>query len=149
LRFARVVACALACVRADGGEEKPPVPLYTNEDLLRVRPFRAQTGATSTPAVPPDPRPPASGAGKERGERYWRGEAERLADRVRPLHARAADLKRRIEERRSKPGVKSLSDPQIQGWERDLEQVARTVKELESRLEERARRAGALPGWLR
>jgi hypothetical protein len=149
LRFARVVACALACVRADGGEEKPPVPLYTNEDLRRVRPLRAQTGVLSTPAVAPDPPAPAGAADKSREERYWRGEAERLADRLRPLHARAADLKRRIEERRSKPGVRTLSDPQIRGWERDVDEVVATVRQLESRLEERARRAGALPGWLR
>lgn len=150
MNLLRVVACALVCLRADGGEDKPPVPLYTNEDLLRVRPLRDQTGVTSTPAVAPDPvRAPASGADKARGEGYWRREAERLSDRVRPLYARAADLKHRIDERRKKPGVRTLSDSQIQGWERDLGEVEGTIRDLESRLEERARRAGALPGWLR
>jgi len=145
-----LVACALACVAAEGGSDAPPVPLYTNDDLLRVRALRDQTGATSTPAVAPDPPAPrgerARGNG---GESYWRREAERLSDRVRPLRARATDLKRRIGERRMAPGVRTLSDPQLAQWERDLAEIEATIAELESRLEDRARRAGALPGWLR
>jgi hypothetical protein len=144
------VACALVCLPADGAEEKKPVPLYTNGDLLRVRPFRDQTGAASTPAVSGvEVRTPSPAEGRGRGEAYWRREAERLADRLRPLRSRAADLRRRIDERWKLPGVRTLSDPQIQSWERTLVEVESTIRELESRLEERARREGALPGWLR
>ena len=149
MTFLKIVACALVCLPAEGGEDKPPVPLYTNDDLARVRPFREQTGAGSTPAVPPAPAPSrGDGAGKSR-EGYWRREAERVSDRVRPLRARAKDLRRRIDERRMQPGVRTLSDPQLAQWERDLGEVEATIGELESRLEERARREGALPGWLR
>lgn len=150
MTFLKIMACALVCLPAEGGEDKPPVPLYTNDDLLRVRPFREQTGVGSTPAVPPDPAPSrGDGANKGRGESYWRREAERVSDRVRPLRTRAADLRRRIDERRMKPGVRTLSDPQLAQWQRDLGELEATIGELESRLEDRARREGALPGWLR
>jgi hypothetical protein len=42
-----------------------------------------------------------------------------------------------------------VGDPQIEAWEAEAERLARRSRELELRLLERARRAGALPGWLR
>jgi len=144
-----LVVSALVCLAPEGAGDTP-VPLYTNDDLLRMRAFRGQTGATSTPAVAPDPPAPRGERARSNGgESYWRREAERLSDRVRPLRARATDLRRRIDERRLAPGVRTLSDPQLAQWERDLAGIESTIAEFESRLEERARRAGALPGWLR
>jgi hypothetical protein len=131
-------------------EERPPVPLYTNDDLERVRPFREQTGVTSQPATAaaePSREPASERPG--RGESHWRREAERLDDRLRPLRARVTDLRRRIDERWSAPDVRTLSDPRLAAWQRDLAETEATIRELEARFEERARRAGALPGWLR
>lgn len=143
-----VVLLLLAAVAMT--EEKKPVPTYTNEDLLRVRPFRGETGVDSRPAVESqsassstDPRP------KGPGEAYWRREAERLEHRLRPLRARAATLRRKIDERWRKAGVRPLTDPQILEWERSLSETEAEIRDLEARFEERARRAGAMPGWLR
>jgi hypothetical protein len=145
-----VVLCLTLALAAEPADEKSAVPLYTNEDLERVRPQRDRTGVASQPAASADAPPePAAQPAKGRGEAYWRREAERLADRLRPLRSRAADLRRRIDERWGDPKVRTLSDPRIAAWERELAETQATMRELEARLEERARREGALPGWLR
>jgi hypothetical protein len=129
-------------------ETKKPVPVYTNDDLDRVAPFRDQTGGMSTPALRPAPLPrEAKPAG--RGEEYWRREADRVRERVEPLRDRARALRERIEERRKKPDVRPYSDPQIEAWQRQAGEVDERIRDLESRFEDRARREGALPGWLR
>ena len=133
-------------------EDKKPVPLYTNDDLKRVSPFRDQTGALSTPAVtswPEAPDGPKAGRTAPRPEDYWRREAGRLRDRLRRLEDQADGLQTRIDERRRRPGVRPYSDPQIEAWQRRLRVLEERKREEESRFEERARRAGALPGWLR
>jgi hypothetical protein len=130
-------------------DERRPVPLYTNEDLERVRPSRERTGVDSVPAAAAAPPREPKGEQPGRAESYWRREAERLADRLRPMRSRVAALRRRIDERWSEPGVRTLSDPRLQAWQRDLAEVEATMRELEARFEERARREGALPGWLR
>ena len=150
-----IARCLLPLVCAGGAtaspldDEKKPVPLYTNADLERVSPYRGETGVDSKPATAPA-REERTAAGRQaRGEEYWRREADRLRDRLRPLRVRLADLRARIEERRRKPGVRPSTDPQIEGWERRARVVEEQVRELESRLEDRARREGAMPGWLR
>jgi hypothetical protein len=130
-------------------DERPPVPLYTNDDLERVRPFREQTGVASRPAAAAEAPRETKGERRGRGESYWRGEAERLNDRLRPLRKRVADLRRQIDERWSAPNVRTLSDARLLAWQRDLAEAEATIRELEGRFEERARREGALPGWLR
>ena len=127
------------------------VPVYTNDDLARVAPFRDQTGVSSRPAHGPPPLAASSKAAApdSRGEDYWRREAERVRDRLLPLVERAGDLRRKIAERQGTPGVLPYSDPRVRALQRDLAAVEQKARDLESRLEERARRAGALPGWLR
>jgi hypothetical protein len=143
------VVCLTLGLAPAAAEEQPVVPLYTNEDLERVRPFRDRTGVASVPAAATEPaREPAAGK-RGPGESYWRREAERLADRLRPLRSRVADLRRRIDEQWDKPRVRTPPDPKLEAWERELAEAQATIRELESRLEERARREGALPGWLR
>jgi len=156
-------------------EESKPVRVYTNEDLERVAPYRDQTGVNSVPAVAP---PGGSDAGAEaetpaevprrgkrsarvstggrstsaangRGEDYWRQEAQRVRERVRALKQRATGFKERIEERRRKPNVFPYSDPQIRTWTQRVEEIEAQIREIEGELEERARHAGALPGWTR
>jgi len=140
-------AGSLAAAR-DGDEEKKRVPLYTNEDLRRVSPYRDETGVSSPPAdagAAPVPSPERH----DRDERYWRREAERLRDRLRPLRERVAELSLRIEERRRQPRRGIADDPQRVRLERRRQWLEERIRELESRLEERARRERALPGWLR
>ena len=141
----------LALVSAATAPEKKPVPLYTNEDLDRVSPYRDQTGVRSEPAVraaeipPPDtPRAHAS-----QGEAYWRREAARVRERVGALGDRADEIRRELREARSAPRSRRASGPSLATREARLAALERRMRELESALEDRARRAGALPGWLR
>jgi hypothetical protein len=155
-----VAAACMALVIAAGSEEKEkkPAPLYTNDDLRRVSPYRDETGGSSPPAdVAPAPAARGSATkGRIRGEEYWRREADRLRDRLRPLRERAAELRLTIEERRlgaeagrrrrgSRPGI----TVPVTALEHRLRMLEDRIREAESRLEDRARREGAMPGWMR
>ena len=149
-RMCAALALLSGCVRPAFGDDRQPSRLYTNEDLDRVHPFRAETGATSVPAVSTPPLPAAPPAGSPaRGEAYWRREAERLQDRLAPLAERAERLQARLAERRHRPGVRPYTDPQLLAWQAQLDGIQARMRALEERLQERARREGALPGWLR
>ena len=133
--------------------EKQTVPTYTNEDLARVAPYRHQTGALSEPAASfseaGSGSRDATAATRAKQERYWRREAQKLRNRLRPVREQVDDLRLRIDERRRQPGVRPFTDPTIQAWERKLESLTRKIRDWERRFEERARRERALPGWLR
>jgi len=165
-----LVCLALAGPLGAEEAERPRVPLYTNEDLDRVRPYRDQTGVASRPDPGPPSagdRPPASagparrgrsggratgGRGASRGETYWRGEAARVRERVRALDDQAADLRRRIAEKRAEPWTnrpRPPAGPAIAALEARIAALAERRRALENDLEDRARREGALPGWLR
>jgi hypothetical protein len=140
---------------------RPPVRVYTNEDLDRVRPFRDETGIRSVPAVPPEdrPAPPRTEKRRGRGEEYWRREAARVRERVRAMEAQASELRaeiaRQAEEAshvlgRGRRSSASLSGDSSTARPRArLLSLERRMREMEEDLAERARRDGALPGWLR
>jgi hypothetical protein len=135
---------------ARAGDDRRPAPVYTNDDLDRMRPFRAQTGVTSQPAASSEPALPESPAGADRGEAYWRQEAERLQDRLAPLAARAARLRSRLAELRARPAIRrGAADAQARALQDELDRTEACIRTLEERLHDRARREGALPGWLR
>jgi hypothetical protein len=153
------------CAASAWADEAPraatrkPVRVYTNEDLERIHPFAGQTGGSSTPAVaaedeetaPAEPDPRTRG----RGERYWRDEAARVRERLRALEERAAGLRSRIAERSRESPVYGRKSPSasksdgIASLQASLAAVERRIKSTEDDLAERARRDGALPGWLR
>jgi len=154
---------AVLCTSARGtpedasGRPKPPVRLYTNEDLDRVRPFRDETGVSSVPAVPAgegEARPPAGERPRARGEAYWRREAERVRERVQAMEAQAAGLRAQIAERveeagRLERGRRSTGPASPATLRAKLAGLERRMRQTEESLAERARREGALPGWLR
>jgi hypothetical protein len=130
-------------------DDSKPAPLYTNDDLDRLRPLRGQTGVTSQPAAavaPPGPEDPTPAG---RGEAYWRREAERLQDRLVPLAERAARLRTRLAQLRERPAKRGAGDAQARALQEELNQTEARMRLLEERLIDRARREGALPGWLR
>lgn len=152
----------LPAVRGAADDEPRPVPTYTNDDLRRVAPFRDQTGVTSEPATdepadtPPRGRRRAGGSserrsarGAERGEDYWRREAERTDDKTRRLEKQIGALQRKIEVRRRLPDVRPYTDPQLVDWRREIEELRAEIRIARERVEDRARREGAPPGWLR
>lgn len=150
-RFLQAAAvCLLGAAAAAAGERRAPARVYTNEDLARVSGRRGETGVESRPAVA---APAASAAAAEPaesgGESYWRGEAARLRQRVEPWRDAAADLRAEIAARQAEPGVRPYTDPKVRALQRRLETLEARIRDAEDRFEERARRAGALPGWLR
>ena len=156
---------AALCVHAAAADEdpppaaRPPVRVYTNEDLERVHPFRDETGIRSVPAVSPDERsaPVRAEKARGRGEEHWRREAARVRERVRAMQARAAELRASIAEQADEAShflsrgrsSASLSGNGASRLQSRLAALERRIREMEEDLAERARRDGALPGWLR
>jgi len=143
-------ACLLAAALAAAGEKRAPARVYTDEDLARVSDRRGETGVESKPAAaPPGDGSAASAMARGRGESYWRAEAARVRERVEPWRDAAADLRLEITARQAEPGVRPYTDPKVRALQRRLVVLEARIRDAEDRLEERARRAGALPGWLR
>jgi hypothetical protein len=150
----------LAAGGAAASEEKKPVPVYTNEDLDRISPHRDETGVNSrvTVSVPRPLSGRAADDGRAGAEAYWRRQAESLHVRLQRVRERIDDLRARIAEReagteaatRSRSRrARATSDPPLEGMRRQLAALEARVRDDETRFEERARREGALPGWLR
>jgi hypothetical protein len=156
-----VLCVTTAATDDDPSPARPPVRVYTNEDIDRVHPFRDETGIRSVPAVSPDDRPAAAPAEKRRGkgEEYWRREAARVRERVRGLEAQASELRAEIAEQAEEAshvlGGRRRSSASLAGTRSSgrlrarLAARERRIREVEEDLSERARRDGALPGWLR
>lgn len=155
----------LALAPAAGAGDRGPT--YTDDDLKRLASRRAETGVASVPAF-------ASGSERRAGgvhdEAYWRREGERLREQLRPLRQRALGLQLRIEHpapeaRKAKTNppptargqhhrpansapTRTESD-RTAALREQLRALADQIRDREASLEERARREGALPGWLR
>ena len=150
----------LASIGSAAAEEKRPVKVYTNEDLERVRPLRGQTGVesktdmetTQTERAGTSRQDLGGNAGARKGisaEEKWRAAAQRLQEKLQNPRDRADELRDQIEQRRRQPGVRPYSDPKIVSLQHRLEILERRIREAESAFEDRARRQGALPGWIR
>ena len=149
-RFLRAAGvCLLGAAPAAAGARRAPARVYTNEDLARVSVRRGETGVESRPAAAAPAESAAAASAEIRGEWYWRGEAARVRRRVEPWRDAAADLRAEIAARQAAPGVRPYTDAQVRAGQRRLETLEARIREAEDRFEERARRAGALPGWLR
>jgi hypothetical protein len=171
--FVRIVttlpgcALGLCLVLTAVADEPDRTPTYTNDDLHRVSSRRGETGVLSRPSQPDGARKDGASRteraasakhSRDDEETYWRGEAERLHDRVRSLRQRADELRLRIQqqERQQRRGnasarrspSSSRSDP-AEALRQRLQSIEDEIGDREARFEERARRAGALPGWLR
>jgi hypothetical protein len=132
-------------------------PLYTNEDLERVHPYRGQTGVLSVPAVEPSLATPAARHGarsrlsdEAAQEAYWRREATRHRQRMGRLERAANALRRQIDQkRRQRSTGRGKGNAGSEALELRLAEKLAEIEEADSEFEERSRRAGALPGWLR
>jgi hypothetical protein len=144
---------------------RPPVRVYTNEDLDRVHPVRSETGVDSVPAFVPalapaqrEPRAAARGPARGHGEEFWRREAGKVRGRMRTLVEQAETLRARIaahEEaqrhggRSGRRGSSATTATDTTALRARLVALEKRMRELEEDLADRARREGALPGWLR
>ena len=146
-------------------------PTYTNDDLERLARRRGETGVSSVPAYASSPETGAS----VHDEAYWRREADKLREQLRPLRERAEALRARIDRPAPEhPAVPRASSRSGSGSRRSPSSTSETarkaaqaaadkkatlreqlraletqIRERQDRLEERARKEGALPGWLR
>jgi hypothetical protein len=155
LWFAPLVGIALLSGAA-AEEIKKPAPLYTNEDLDRLAPYRGQTGVLSEPAGEA-PRATPTEREERTDETYWRREAARVRERIGALRERADEIRRELQQAReaARAGVWTSrrphppKAPSFAPREARLAAIESRMRELETDLEDRARRARALPGWLR
>jgi hypothetical protein len=139
--------------------------LVTEPDKGKLTTSEVRQAPTPTPGNGAGERPEASGAAAaapgtaEGGEEYWRGEARRLRDRVAGLKETIARLEN--ETKKLEGDFYSWDDGAYRdrvikpAWDKAREELATARKELPvaekelAELPDRARRAGALPGWLR
>ena len=131
--------------------------VFTNADLERMAACRYQTGAQSEVLSGPSegarsaPRTAKASSGRERdfAEADWRARWRSVEQKARRLRQEANDLRQEAGQAPrdpKKPTVGRRSPSLLTARARSLEAEA---KDLEDEFQERARREGALPGWLR
>lgn len=127
----------------------------TTSDVRPVPTATGKAGETrTTPGAPAEVTEPASG-----GEAYWRGEARRLRERVETIREEISRLE--SETKKLEGDFYSWDDGAYRdrvikpAWDKAREELATARQELPvaerelAELPDRARKAGALPGWLR
>jgi hypothetical protein len=147
---------------AGAAEEKKQVPVYTNDDLDRIAPLRDQTGVNSSGAPVTTSPLPSGKAGKAgpsgdfaaKSEAYWRREAYKLRTRQQKTRDRIENLRSRVAATEAQSGPRSgearaRSAAQAEIWRGHIAVLEARMREEDAQFADRARRAGALPGWLR
>lgn len=145
---------ALDCSLPPSSRPEPRV--FTNADLDRMAACRYQTGAQSevgTSAARPAPGPGKTSTTERAGsaaiEADWRARWRSVDQKARKLRQEARELRQEASEAPRDPKKQPTgrrSPTLLITRARSLEAEAR---ELEDEFQERARREGALPGWLR
>jgi hypothetical protein len=117
---------------------------FATEDLERYRHESTERVARA---------PAAASADRDfKTERaFWHRERERYEREVARIDAGIRRLEWRLREKRAKkrPGERLSPDSSVELLEGSLESLREERRVLEERLREKARKAGALPGWLR
>jgi hypothetical protein len=146
------------CSIAEGSP--PEQRVFTNADLDRMASCRYQTGAESKPGTVARTSPSRSGRGAagatardaprpDPAEADWRAQWRSIDQKARRLRREARELRQEALEAPRDPkkrptGRRSPSLLITRALALEAE-----AKELEDEFQDRARRAGALPGWLR
>jgi hypothetical protein len=124
-------------------------PSFDDADLAR---YRAAGGEEERSAVSSVPRPHREDERDLQQERrYWRGELERHRRELERIDAGIRRLELRLAERRGRrrSGERLSRDPSERLLEDTLESLRAERRRVEEAFRERARKAGAFPGWLR
>jgi hypothetical protein len=144
---------------------RPPVKVYTNQDLPTVdpspppQPTPANASVAGAAAVPPTAAStPADPAPAARDETYWRERMRPLRERLDRARALADETKRRADELMRASDRCFMIGIVCADYTESLRlseqhkslvaDVARAERDVTA-LEEEARRAGVPPGWLR
>jgi hypothetical protein len=160
---AHLLLGAALALGAFADESSRPTPSYTDTDLARYAAMRAPVDAAE-PAPPPAPRARSKKKGptieddlereaaqRASEERYWRREAQKARAQARRHEERAAVLEAQVEERRraASRARAGAAPPAVAAAERRAQVEREQARRVLDELEERARREGALPGWIR
>lgn len=127
-----------------------PARSFGDDDLERYRRRRAPD---SVPATPPAAPPPPVAAPRDltREKVHWRKEAQQHEREVAKVEANLRRLEWRLNEKRSRRRSREwlTEDPTIGLLEDSIRTLTEERQRLEERFRERARKEGALPGWIR
>ncbi len=143
-------------------DHPPERRVFTNDDLDRMKPCRYQTGALSDVGTPPTDRPPApkgragrKGATPDPGlatataEADWRAQWRSVDQKARRLRQEAHQLRQEASEASRDPKKRPTGRRSPSLLTTRAAALEAEARELQDDFQERARRAGALPGWLR
>ena len=124
---------------------------FTDEDLNVYARFRV-SAPRPRPATPIAARAASSEMAKRRA--YWRAQKEKLTRELARLDAQIKRLEWRLAETRARNrqrprGRIDAQDTTARLMEDSLEGLRADRRRMEQAFHERARKAGALPGWLR
>ncbi|MFQ5791654.1 MAG: hypothetical protein ACE5JI_14370 [Acidobacteriota bacterium] len=126
---------------------REPVPRFDNEHLEHYR------GLAPTQRIRVRSRSRAKPAPRDLvAERaHWLKEKQKHERELSQLDAKIGRLEWRLAERkaRSRPGERLRDDPALRVIEESLKSLRDHRKRFEQAFRERARKAGAFPGWLR
>ena len=124
-----------------------PVRAFGDADLERYR--RGEAPVSPPPRVSTPASFPARDLTRERV--YWRKEAQQHQREVAKIEAGIRRLEWRLNEKRSRRRSRDwlTEDPSIGLLEDSIRALAEERKRIDDRFRERARKEGALPGWIR
>jgi hypothetical protein len=127
-----------------------PVRTFGEGDLERYRRRRAPD---SVPVTAPAGPPPLLAAPRDlaRERVLWRKEAQQHQRELAKIDASLRRLQWRLNEKRSKRRSRDwlAEDPSIGLLEDSIRALTEERRQVEQRFRERARKDGALPGWIR
>ncbi len=159
-----LLAVALASPTAQDCSLKVGTPsaqrVFTNKDLERMAACRHQAGAQSE-ARPQAPDPSergrgrtakATASGRDRSadaENDWRAQWRSIDQKARKLRREALELRKEAQESPRDPKKRVIGRRSPSMLITRAERLEAEARELEEEFQERARREGALPGWIR
>jgi len=125
-----------------------PARSFSDDDLERYRRGRAPD---TLPAAVSTPRPLDPPRDLTREKVHWRKEAQQHEREVAKIEANLRRLEWRLNEKRSRRRSRDWlpEDPSIGLLEDSIRALTEERQRLEERFRERARKDGALPGWIR
>lgn len=136
---------------AEEPRPKERVPSYSNQDLDRVHAQREQVGFASIPATAEGRQSTPAPAAHKSGEQFWRREADAHRGRIAVLQRALAELQDKATATRrpaSSRGRKTAATSPP-SFERRIAALQARIRDEDARFLDRARKEGALPGWLR
>ena len=131
--------------------------ILTNEDLAKGGSNPSQTEGHQSQSIPANEKsiPKAEPSRSKKGEAHWRGQAKKIRDQIAIVDNEIKSLNEKIKSGKSdgiKYGLDTYNQYIVAGFGdqmKPLEKEKERLQKMMSALEEEARKAGALPGWLR